>query len=151
LKKILWLLRWVLKAVIFFILFAFALSNQQSASLNFGLSLSWQAPQILIVLAVFALGLIVGGLAVMPKWLQARQEASEMRKNLQEILKKNSHSDNASYYEVNNSINQNIPGNSSALNSTSMRKSANAYEFSPSQAPLTAFNHGNAVKRAGLL
>jgi uncharacterized integral membrane protein len=151
LKKILWLLRWVLKAVIFFILFAFALSNQQSASLNFGLGLGWQAPQILIVLAIFALGLIVGGLAVMPKWLQARQEASEMRKTLQEIFKKNSESGNAADYEVSKSINQNFPGNSSVSNSTSIRKSANTFGFSPSQPPLTASNHDNVLKRAGLL
>ena len=75
LKHLLWLLRWILKAAIFFTLFAFALNNQQEASVNLFFGLSWQAPLVLIVLAVFTIGLIVGVLAMVPRWWRARKIA----------------------------------------------------------------------------
>ena len=34
-KRLLWLLQWLLKATIFFTLFAFALNNQQETRVNF--------------------------------------------------------------------------------------------------------------------
>ena len=55
-------LLWLLKAAIFFTLFAFALNNQQSASVHFFFGTQWRAPMVLIVLCAFALGLVVGAL-----------------------------------------------------------------------------------------
>jgi uncharacterized integral membrane protein len=75
LKHALWLLRWILKAAIFFTLFAFALNNQQEASVNLFFGLSWHAPLVLIVLVVFTIGLIVGVLAMVPRWWRARKIA----------------------------------------------------------------------------
>ncbi len=57
---------WLLKAAIFFTLFAFALNNQQDATVHFFFGTSWTAPLVLVVLAAFALGLIVGVLAQAP-------------------------------------------------------------------------------------
>ncbi len=74
-KHALWLLRWILKAAIFFTLFAFALNNQQEASVNLFFGLSWHAPLVLIVLAVFTIGLIVGVLAMVPRWWRVRKIA----------------------------------------------------------------------------
>ena len=50
-KKLLWLLKWMLKAAIFFTLFAFALNNQQDASVHFFFGTQWRAPLVLVVLA----------------------------------------------------------------------------------------------------
>ena len=52
-------LLWLLKAAIFFTLFAFALNNQQTAVVHFFFGTSWSAPLVLIVLAAFALGLVL--------------------------------------------------------------------------------------------
>ena len=45
---------WLLKAAIFFTLFAFALNNQQDATVHLFFGTQWRAPQVLIVLTAFA-------------------------------------------------------------------------------------------------
>jgi putative membrane protein len=62
--KLLWLLKWILKAAIFFTLFAFALNNQHEVVMHFFFGYQWTAPLVLIVLAVFALGLLLGCLGM---------------------------------------------------------------------------------------
>ena len=76
-KQALWLLRWILKAAIFFTLFAFALNNQQEASVNLFFGLSWHAPMVLVLLAVFTIGLTVGVLAMVPRWWRQRRIARD--------------------------------------------------------------------------
>jgi uncharacterized integral membrane protein len=68
-------LTWLLKAVIFFVVFAFALNNQAPVDLHFFFGTQWRAPMVLVVLAAFVLG-VFGGIAVMlPLWLSARRQA----------------------------------------------------------------------------
>jgi lipopolysaccharide assembly protein A len=62
--KLLWLLKWILKAAIFFTLFAFALNNQHEVVMHFFFGYQWVAPLVLVVLAVFTLGLLLGCLAM---------------------------------------------------------------------------------------
>jgi uncharacterized integral membrane protein len=59
-KRLLRLLQWLLKAAIFFTLFAFALNNQQETRVNFFFGTFWQAPTVLVVLSAFSLGVVVG-------------------------------------------------------------------------------------------
>lgn len=66
---------WLLKAVIFFVLFAFALNNQAPVNLHFFFGTIWQAPMVLVVLATFVLGLFAGILVMVPIWLNARHQA----------------------------------------------------------------------------
>ena len=66
------LLKWVLTAAIFFTLFAFALNNQQDATVHFFFGTQWRAPQVLVVLAAFAAGLAVGALGMVPRWWRQR-------------------------------------------------------------------------------
>ena len=68
-------LTWLLKAAIFFTLFAFALNNQQDVTVHFFFGTFWRAPLVLVVLAVFALGLAVGALGMVPRWWKHRSEA----------------------------------------------------------------------------
>jgi lipopolysaccharide assembly protein A len=68
-------LLWLLKAAIFFTLFAFALNNQQDATVHFFFSTQWRAPLVLVVLAAFALGLSVGALGMVPRWWKQRRVA----------------------------------------------------------------------------
>lgn len=72
-NKLLWLLKWVLKAAIFFTLFAFALNNQQDTTVYFFFGTQWRAPQVLVVLIVFALGVAVGVLGMAPWWWKHRR------------------------------------------------------------------------------
>jgi uncharacterized integral membrane protein len=64
---------WLLKAAIFFTLFAFALNNQQVVSVNFFFGTLWQAPLVLVVLAAFSAGLALGVLVMMPRWWKKRR------------------------------------------------------------------------------
>jgi len=76
-KRLLRLLQWVLKAIIFFTLFAFALNNQQETRVHFFFGTFWQAPTILVVLTAFALGVTVGVLGMVPRWWRQRQAARQ--------------------------------------------------------------------------
>jgi lipopolysaccharide assembly protein A len=75
-NKLIWLLKWILKAAIFFTLFAFALNNQQEVTVHFFFGTRWHAPQVLVVLIVFAIGVAVGALGMVPRWWRnSRAEA----------------------------------------------------------------------------
>ena len=63
---------WLLKAAIFFTLFAFALNNEQDATVNFFFGYRWRAPLVLVVLAAFTLGVAVGALGMVPRWWKHR-------------------------------------------------------------------------------
>ena len=72
-------LTWLLKAAIFFTLFAFALNNQQIVAVHFFFGTVWKAPLVLVVLAAFACGLTLGIFVMMPRWwkkLRTRHPAS---------------------------------------------------------------------------
>jgi len=77
LKQILWLLKWTLKAAIFFTLFAFALNNQHESTVHFFFGTQWRAPQVLVVLSAFAGGVAVGVLGMLPRWWKQRREQKQ--------------------------------------------------------------------------
>ena len=81
-KQIAWLLRWLLKAAIFFTLFAFALNNQQDATVYFFFGTRWTAPLVIIVLTAFAAGLVIGVLGMVPRWWRHRRAAALAQKNM---------------------------------------------------------------------
>ncbi|QNP60548.1 LapA family protein [Paenacidovorax monticola] len=68
-------LLWLLKAAIFFTLFAFALNNQQDATVHFFFGTQWRAPLVLVVLSAFALGVAIGALGMVPRWWRHRSAA----------------------------------------------------------------------------
>lgn len=70
-------LLWLLKAAIFFTLFAFALNNQHDATVYFFFGTSWRAPLVLVVLAAFAGGMVVGALGMLPGWWKHRSAAAQ--------------------------------------------------------------------------
>ncbi|KAF1019620.1 MAG: Lipopolysaccharide assembly protein A [Paracidovorax wautersii] len=67
---------WLIKAAIFFTLFAFALNNQQEAAVNFFFGHQWLAPMVLIVLLAFAAGMVVGALGMLPHWWRGRRQSA---------------------------------------------------------------------------
>jgi uncharacterized integral membrane protein len=70
-------LLWLLKAAIFFALFAFALNNQDPVLLRlFGAQ--WEAPLVLLLLAALVVGVFLGMAVMLPLWLRARRSAKAL-------------------------------------------------------------------------
>lgn len=68
-------LNWLLRALIFFVLFAFALNNQQEVAVQWFFGFEWRAPMVIVLVAAFAAGCAVGVLAMVPSWWRKRRVA----------------------------------------------------------------------------
>ena len=66
---------WALRVFLFFTLFAFALNNQQAATVRWFFGAQWQAPMVIIVLVAFGGGCAIGVLAMVPAWWKHRRVA----------------------------------------------------------------------------
>jgi uncharacterized integral membrane protein len=66
---------WLVRAFIFFALFAFALNNQQDAAVRWFFGYEWRAPMVIVVLTAFAGGCAFGVLAMVPSWWRHRRVA----------------------------------------------------------------------------
>ena len=66
-------LMWLLNAALFFVLFAFALNNQDSITLHLFFGRSWQAPLVLVLLLTLLAGVFLGVIVMLPLWLRARR------------------------------------------------------------------------------
>src|SRR4051812_11824233 len=70
---------WLVRALVFFALFAFALNNQHDAQVHWFFGRDWRAPMVFIVLAAFALGCAFGVSAMVPSWWRHRRAATQRR------------------------------------------------------------------------
>ena len=70
---------WLVRAFVFFTLFAFALNNQQPASVRWFFGQEWRAPMVFIVLGAFSLGCALGVFAMVPSWWKHRQVAKRQQ------------------------------------------------------------------------
>ena len=68
-------LAWLVRAFIFFALFAFALNNQQEVAVHWFFGFEWHAPMVIVVLTAFAAGCAIGVLAMVPSWWRQRRVA----------------------------------------------------------------------------
>jgi uncharacterized integral membrane protein len=66
---------WLVRAAVFFTLFAFALNNQHESSIHWFFGQEWHAPTVFIVLAAFGLGCAFGIFAMVPSWWRHRRIA----------------------------------------------------------------------------
>jgi uncharacterized integral membrane protein len=69
------LLVWVLRAFLFFTLFAFALNNEHEVTLHWFFGYQWRAPLVIVVLAMLTAGAALGVLAMVPSWWRHRSVA----------------------------------------------------------------------------
>jgi uncharacterized integral membrane protein len=81
-NQLLWLLKWVLRVAIFFVLLAFALNNEHDVTVNLVFGHELTLPLVLVVLCAFTIGLIAGVVAMMPRWYKQRRAASKARRSL---------------------------------------------------------------------
>jgi uncharacterized integral membrane protein len=72
-------LSWLLKAAIFFTVFAFALNNQGDVRLHLFFGAYWDAPLVLVVLVALGIGVFMGIGVMVPPWLKARRAAQSRR------------------------------------------------------------------------
>lgn len=73
---------WLGRALIFCLLFAFALNNQHEAELRWFPGFSWHAPMIVMVLGAFMLGCLVTLMLLVPGWWKLRRRAQAADKDL---------------------------------------------------------------------
>lgn len=68
------------KLILFLLLLGFAALNSDSVTLRYFLGLEWQAPLSLVILVVFAIGLLTGLLACTSRLLRNQRELRELRR-----------------------------------------------------------------------
>ena len=71
------LLSWLIRGLLFFTLFAFALNNQHDVTVRWFFGASWRSPLVIVVLAAFAVGCAIGVLAMVPSWWRHRRLATQ--------------------------------------------------------------------------
>ena len=76
------LLTWTIRIALFILLLAFAARNTDTVTLRFYFDLAWQAPLVVLLLAFFAAGAVLGLLAALGAVLGQRREASRLRREL---------------------------------------------------------------------
>ena len=73
---------WLIRVLIFLLLFVLALLNTQTATLNFLAGYVWQAPLIAIGFAFFAVGVLAALLVAVPKNVRLRLENGRLKREL---------------------------------------------------------------------
>jgi lipopolysaccharide assembly protein A len=69
---------WLLRAFVFFALFAFALNNQAPVRVRWFFGVEWQMPLAMVVLLAFAAGAALGVLAMLPSWWRGRERRRDL-------------------------------------------------------------------------
>jgi uncharacterized integral membrane protein len=82
LKTLVKQLSWLLRALLFLLIFAFALMNTDTVKLRFFLGQAWETPMILVMLLFFALGAAIGVLACLSRLLGQRREIQRLQRAL---------------------------------------------------------------------
>lgn len=73
---------WGCRIFIFLFLLAFALKNTEPVSVRFFFDAAWQAPLIIIVLAFFAGGAVLGLMALLGTVFGLRREISRLKREV---------------------------------------------------------------------
>jgi uncharacterized integral membrane protein len=74
------ILLWCCRGFIFLFLLAFALKNTGLVSVYFVFDTSWQAPLVIVALAFFAGGVVLGVLALLGTIFRLRREISRLKR-----------------------------------------------------------------------
>ena len=72
-----------LKVVLFLLFLAFAIKNSEMVTVRYLLGLEWRAPLSLVLLLVFAVGVLLGLLGCSRQTLKNRRELLRLRKSAQ--------------------------------------------------------------------
>ncbi len=69
----------IIAAILFFVIFSFALKNSHEVPLQFFMGYEWRGPMVLLLLVFFAIGATFGVLAMMPTIFRKRNEISKQK------------------------------------------------------------------------
>jgi lipopolysaccharide assembly protein A len=73
---------WTIRILLFLLLLGFALKNTDPVLLRFFLGAQWEAPLVVVLLIVFAVGAIAGILATLGQAFRQRREILALRKQI---------------------------------------------------------------------
>jgi uncharacterized integral membrane protein len=76
------ILTWAIRLIIFAFLLVFAVRNTEPITLRFILDYVWEAPQVIVLLAFFAGGAILGVLSVVGVIFRQRLEISRLKREV---------------------------------------------------------------------
>ena len=79
-------LSWILRLLLFVLLFGFALKNSDPVSVRFYLGSQWDASLALVVLVFFGIGVAAGVIACFAYIYRQRREILQLRKELRARL-----------------------------------------------------------------
>jgi len=75
-------LLWTLKLALFLLVLSFAVKNTDIVAVRYYLGYQWQAPLVLVLLAFFCLGVLVGIAASLAHMLRQRRDIVALRREL---------------------------------------------------------------------
>jgi uncharacterized integral membrane protein len=75
-------LTWTIRIALFILLLAFAARNTETVTLRFYFDLAWEAPLVVLLLAMFAAGALLGLLSALGAVLRQRGVAARLRREL---------------------------------------------------------------------
>ena len=73
------MLVWLIRAFLFFALFAFALNNSHGVEVHWFFGHAWRSPLVIVVLLAFGIGCALGVLAMVPAWWKHRRVATRQQ------------------------------------------------------------------------
>lgn len=73
---------WILRLLLFFFLFGFAVKNDDLVSLQFFFGGEWRLPLVFVILIAFAAGALLGVTATFASLLRQRREIGRLRRQL---------------------------------------------------------------------
>ncbi|GAB1459739.1 MAG: LapA family protein [Thauera sp.] len=74
---------WIIRLLLFFLLFGFAIKNDHLVTLNFFFGIQWQLPLVFVILVTFAAGALIGVTATLASMMRQRREISRLRRQLE--------------------------------------------------------------------
>lgn len=75
-------LRWILLAVLFFLLLGLTVKNTEPVTVRYLLGFEWTAPLALLLFIFFLIGVVLGVLAGMGWLYRLRRELSDLRREM---------------------------------------------------------------------
>lgn len=76
-------LNWSLRAVLFLLLLGFAVKNDQPVVLRYFFGQEWQTSLVVALLCFFAIGIVIGLLAMLGSLLRYRRELAAVKRELE--------------------------------------------------------------------
>jgi len=73
---------WSLRAVLFLLLLGFAVKNDQPVVLRYFFGFEWQTSLVVVLLCFFALGIVIGLLAMLGSMFRQRRELAAVQREL---------------------------------------------------------------------